>query len=276
LHVIPPNAYAEIESGADPFVAKEKIFRSAEAALTQAVLGLRRKTIPCAYEIRRCFPVDQIAEFIHEHNIERLILGTSSRGKAGKFLLGSVAEELIPRLDIPFCIIGPNRKPFLQNGPHRLIFATSLHRHPDIGFQFADDLAMRFHTELTILHVVEQSVPDLAAELRARARIDEMLERVRLIPRKPRIRIRFGDPATEILAECSRLRPQGLILAAVPAPGLIAIFRAGVAYEVIAKAPCPTFTLRDISEAKGDRNGSAFSAATVAFPSGLHCSGYLN
>ncbi len=55
---------------------------------------LKAQNLACAYEVRRWYPVDRVIDFIRERDIKRLILGTSSRGKLGKLLLGSVAEAI--------------------------------------------------------------------------------------------------------------------------------------------------------------------------------------
>jgi nucleotide-binding universal stress UspA family protein len=70
-----------------------------------------------------------------------------------------------------------------------------------------------------------------------------------------RIRIRYGEPAEEIVSECSAQGPELLILGALPASTMAANFRAGVVYRVIAQAPCPTFTLRTGAKAKQRQNG---------------------
>lgn len=95
LHVIPPDAYVSTESGAFPITKKEKAFREAEAVLDKVTSELKAQNLACAYEIRRWQPAERVVEFIRERGIKRLIIGTSSRGKLGKLLLGSVAEELI-------------------------------------------------------------------------------------------------------------------------------------------------------------------------------------
>jgi nucleotide-binding universal stress UspA family protein len=269
LHVVPPEACARLDSGAYyPNDSMETIFSAAEAALAEAALELGNKSIVCAYAVRRWVVVDRITEFIREHRIDRLILGTSSKGKARKLLLGSVAEELIRSVDIPVCAIGPHLKPFAGNGPHKLIFATSLRHHPDLSFRFADDLAARLNAELTILHVVEQTLPDLLdLELKARARIEEMIERAPWIPIQPHIRIRFGDPAEEILSECAGLEPEFVVLSALPAIAPSMGFRTGVVYKVIAGAPCPTFTLRDVADSKDKNNEGKLSTGQTKFSS---------
>ncbi len=66
VHVIPPDAYASVESGAYPFVEKEKEYRIAEDALAKAALELREKNLACTYEVRRWYPVDEIKACISQ------------------------------------------------------------------------------------------------------------------------------------------------------------------------------------------------------------------
>jgi nucleotide-binding universal stress UspA family protein len=258
LHVVPPGVFYSAETGAFPLLQR-KAFRDAEAALARVSFELKTKDVACAYEVRRWYPVDRIREFIREHQVRRLIIGTSSRGKLGKLLVGSVAEELIRSLDIPVCTIGPHFKPRSQNKRRRVVFATSL-RH-DIGrsFQFAADLVAVVPGELTILHVMEQAYRDDGVDLRVMSKIDEMLKSAQQMEFVPQIRIRYGEPAEEIVAECSVLKPELLVLGAVPASAIAANFRTGVAYRVIAGAPCPTFTLHD--GAKNKHQGRKVAAA---------------
>jgi nucleotide-binding universal stress UspA family protein len=261
LHVIPPDAYVSIESGAFPFAQKEKAFRDAEAVLAKVAKELKARNLACAYEVRRWYPVDRVTEFIHERGIKRLILGTSSRGKVGKLLLGSVAEELIRSLDIPVCTVGPHFKPVPRSNPRRVIFATSLRCDTEKTFQFAVELAAGLAAELTALYVLEQDRLHDGIYAEAMSTIDEMLKGAKQKNLVSRIRIRCGEPAEEIVSECSALGAELLMLGALPASPMTATFRTGVAYRVIAKAPCPTFTLRVGAKAKQCQNGCESSAA---------------
>jgi nucleotide-binding universal stress UspA family protein len=260
LYVIPPDAYVSMESGAFPFTKKEKAFRDAEAVLVKVADRLKAQKLACAYEVRRWYPVDRITEFIGERGIKRLILGTSSRGKLGKLLLGSVAETLIRSLDIPVCTVGPHFKPTPQSDPRRVIFATSLRHDPDKSFDFAVELAAGMAAELTVLYVLEQDHMDDGIYAEAMSTMDEMLKGAKQKNLVSRIRIRYGEPAEEIVSECSALRPELLILGALPASPMTANFRTGVAYRVIAQASCPTFTLRTGAIAKQHQSGRASSA----------------
>jgi nucleotide-binding universal stress UspA family protein len=254
LHVIPPEAYVSIEAGAYPFVGKEKEYRAAEAVLAKVALDLREKNIACAYEVRRWYPVDEIKGCIREHGIDRLIVGTSSRGKLGKLLVGSVAEELIRSLDIPVCTVGPNFQPIASNRPRRILLALSLRHHPEHALRFAVELAAGSPAELIVLHISEQDLGDEGLAAGAVCKIQELLRGMEPTQIKAHIRIRCGEPGEEIIAECAAQSPEFLVLGAISAFPLSAKFRTGVAYRVIAEAPCPTFTLR--SGAKTKRGGS--------------------
>ena len=231
LHVIPPDAYVSTESGAFPFTKKEKAFRDAEAVLAKVANELKARNLACAYEVRRWYPVDRITEFIRERGIKRLILGTSSRGKLGKLLLGSVAEELIRSLDIPVCTVGPHFKPMPQSNPRRVIFSTSLRHDTERTFQFAVELAAGLAAELTVLYVLEQDRQHDGIYAEAMFTIDEMLKGAKQKNLVSCIRIRFGEPAEEIVSECSALEPELLILGALPASPMTAISAPGLPTE---------------------------------------------
>jgi nucleotide-binding universal stress UspA family protein len=257
FHVTPPEAYVSIESGNFPGAQEEKAFLNAEAILNRVAFQLREKNIVCTYEVRRWHAVDQTEAFIREHRVERLILGTSARGKLGKLLVGSVAEELIRNANIPVCTVGPHFRPSAGDALRRIIFALSLRHHPEQSFQFAADLAEGVQAELTVLHVTEQDRFDEATHAGARCKINEIVSPAK---RPPHIRIRSGEPAEEILAECTALRPALLVLGSVPASTMSTRFRNGVVYRVIAQAPCPTFTLRSGVTAKAGANYREFSS----------------
>jgi nucleotide-binding universal stress UspA family protein len=263
LHVIPPKSYASIEAGAYPFVEKEKEYRAAEAALAKVALKLREKNLACTYEVRRWYPVDEIKGCIRDHGIDRLVVGTSSRGKLGKLLIGSVAEELIRSLEIPVCTVGPHFAPCPHDNPRRIVFALSLRHHPEHSLRFAIDLATASRAELIVLHVTEQDRLDEGIDAGARSKLDELLRSVGQMDLVPQLRIRSGEPAEEIVAECRALRPELLVLSAFPASPVSARFRPGVAYSVIAQAPCPTFTLRSGSKTKRNGNYREFSGVQI-------------
>lgn len=261
IHVVPPDVYPSAQAGTYS-LRQERALHEARAALARVSFEMSTENVPCSYDVHCGSPVDRIIEFVHEHEISRLILGTSSRGKASKFLTGSIAEALIHNLDIPVCTVGPHCGPVLHRNAGRVLFATSLQHEFARGFQFASGLATVLPAELTVLHVLGQGHPDDGTDLRFMSTIDGLLKNA---PQKgliPHIRLRYGDPAEEIVSECSALRPDLLVLGAAPASSMSANFWPGVASTVIAHAPCPTFTIRNTDQTQ--------SRATSAEISGTH------
>jgi len=245
VHVIPPQVYVSPASGAYPFVPKEKALLDVERILAKKAEELQKEGFACKYEIRRWFEAEQIAAFVREKKIDRLIIGSSGKSKLGKFLLGSVAEELIRTIDIPVCTIGPHVEPPKAPKAHEFLYAASLRHHAESSFEFAVEIAAVAKATLTVLHVVEDTSAHSQQEFDARIKIDYLLRRPALTVYGVNTVLRFGDPAKEILREASQRRPEMLILGAVPATAFTATIRTGVAYEVIKKALCPVLTLRE-------------------------------
>ena len=93
LHVIPPESPLASTAGAYP-VLQKTAFRHAEAVLARVAFDLKTLDIHCALEVRRWYAVDRVIEFVRERHIDRVILGTSSKGKLGKLLVGSVRRAV--------------------------------------------------------------------------------------------------------------------------------------------------------------------------------------
>ena len=256
VHVIPPQKYVPRSSGAYPFVPKEKIYRDVEAVLEKEATNLAKEGFRCAYEIRRFYEAEEIAAFIREKKIDRLIVATSGKGKLGKFFLGSVAEALIRTVEIPVCTIGPHVDFSAKANSHNILYATSLRRETEMGLRFAAALAAASKSQLTVLHVVEAGYSHPAEVADVKFRMDSLMGEIFGSGAAPDVLIAIGDPAKIILREAGRLKPALLVLGAVPSGNLTAMVRTGVAYDVITNAYCPVLTLRDRSSMQSEKRES--------------------
>ena len=254
LHVVTLSDQIDTSS-----LLQKRAFHEAGGVLARVSFEMTTEDVPCACDVRCGSPVDQIIEFIREREISRLILGTSSRGKVSKLLAGSVAEALIRNLDIPVCTVGPRCGPVPRSNPRRVLFATSLQHEFAKGFQFASDLASVLPAELTILHVMKPVGLDDGSDLRFMSKIDELLKKAPQKGLVPHIRLRYGDPAEEIVSECSALRPELLVLGAGLASPMSTNLRPGVALRVISQSPCPIFTVRNREKTKPRANSHEIS-----------------
>ncbi len=73
--------------------------------------------VDCATAVRHGFAPDVIAEIVRNAEASRLIVGTHGRRGLKKFVLGSVARQLLDLVDIPVCTIGPRAHHLPAGGP---------------------------------------------------------------------------------------------------------------------------------------------------------------
>jgi len=247
VHVVEESVYGTVMSGVNPSVPEEVAFRNAQSVLADAVAGLRRANFMCMYEVFRLPIADQIAAFIKEKKIDRLIQGTSGKGRLGKLLLGSVAEMMIRTLDIPVCTIGPKVKWDSSPVLRTVLFATSLRHLSELCPQLtlAHALAHDAEAHVCILHVLESDADRTTEVSSAVEAMDTLVGYERQGCAESHLLVRLGDPTEEILREVAELKPIALVLGVEPASDLASVIRPGTAYEMIARASCPVFTLKD-------------------------------
>jgi nucleotide-binding universal stress UspA family protein len=260
VHVIPASVYGSPDSGAYPCVPAERVFRDATATLAQVCAQVEQEGVSCSFEVRRWFAAEQITAFVREKNIDRLILGTSGKGKVGKFLLGSVAEELIRTIDIPVCTIGPQVQAGLSSRSNCILLALSLQHSPEVTLQFAMDVATAAKSHLVVLHVLPKDIDMDGGPPEALSRIHSLLSEPPLGASDPELTFRVGEPAEQILQEASAREADMLVIGAVPAATLASLLRTGVAYAVIVHAHCPVLTLRNTRGASPAKSRDIYSA----------------
>src|ERR1700678_3857855 len=56
---------------------------------------VRKAGLRCEIVVRPGLPADRILNFLHEREIDRVVMGTHSPGPIGKLLVGSVAEAVL-------------------------------------------------------------------------------------------------------------------------------------------------------------------------------------
>ena len=171
-------------------------------------------------------------------------------------MVGSIAEELIRRVNIPVCTVGPHFRPLPQETPPGLSSRFRCAVAPEQSFQFAANLAEGLQAELTVLHVTEQERFDDDANAGARCKINEMVSTEAAASHSHTERRTGGrDPCrvrgSQALVAGARVDPR--------ASTVSARFRNGVVYRVMARLHCPAFTLRSGTKAKAGANYHEFS-----------------
>jgi nucleotide-binding universal stress UspA family protein len=210
-------------------------------------VGLR-----CEVIVRPGLPADQILAYTREREIDRIVMGTHSRGPIGKLLVGSVAEAVLRTAAAPVYIVGPD----VVDGSYRnfatktILCAMSLLDTSHVVAAFAAELAAQHSARLILQHVIK---PQETHEVLAGRTIPDMEnDLLRLVPEEFRDRIAVqaivvpGDPTEELLYQARAQQADLIVLGAQGASAFAAITRHGVVYKVLAHAHTPVLTLSPV------------------------------
>jgi nucleotide-binding universal stress UspA family protein len=187
-----------------------------------------------------------------EKKADLIVLGTSGREGIGKFILGSVAEDILRRAMCPVLTVGPHapNNPPREAKFKRIVYATDFGYGSAFAAAYAVALAQEHQAHLTLLHVIDHpKAGELVGpeELEAAA-----IERLRsLVPGEaelwcePRTMVRHGAVSEKILEVAEQDQADLIVLGVRNAKGLVRAthLSSAVAHRVIAHAPCPVLTV---------------------------------
>lgn len=193
-----------------------------------------------------------IEKVIEEKNIDLLVLGTRGRRGIGKFLLGSVAEEILRRAKCPVLTVGPQStlEAAREGKFRRIVYATDFERGATAAAAYAIGLAEEHQAHLTLLHVIEHHK---AGELVTPHELEgAALQHLRrLVPPEaelwcePRFVVREGAPAEKILEMAEKEEADLIVIGVRESKGIVraAHLPTAVAHQVITHAVCPVMTI---------------------------------
>ena len=263
VHAVLPHESMPVESGAVPYYDPLRMDRDARLLLENVAREVRQQGIECATAVRHGFAPDVIAEVVANAGAGRLIVGTHGRRGLKKFVLGSVARQLLDLVDIPVCTIGPRAHHLPATPPAVILHPVSLAGLHESSAQLSLQLGRQFSARVVLLHVIPPSTP--TARDPGKAVSDATAELNRLIPAEARpftqvmVRIALGNVVSEVLNVAHEVEP-GLVVLGVHAPAHSWLpGTEPAAYKILVSAPCPVISLRvaPAPEEKKDRQSDA-------------------
>jgi nucleotide-binding universal stress UspA family protein len=196
-----------------------------------------------------------IERAIKDYGIDLIVLGTHGRTGAQKLLLGSVAEEVFRRSQVPVLTIGPAE----HGGAHkaakfrRILFATDFSEESLAAAPYAISMAQENDARLILLHVMKEPetlATDRASEDAVSSALFQLHE---IVPAtaEPWCRleavVRFGNPAEQILKVAQRHDADLIVLGIRDAgrfTGAATHLERTTAHKVVVHATCPVLTVR--------------------------------
>lgn len=248
VHAVLPSESMPVESGAVPYYDPLRMDRDARLLLENVAREVRQQGIECATAVRHGFAPDIIAEIVRNANASRLIVGTHGRRGLKKFVLGSVARQLLDLVDVPVCTIGPRAHQLPATPPGTILHPVSLAGLHETSADLSLKLARQFGARVVLLHVVSPSAATAHDAGKAVSVATEELNR--LIPAEaraftqPMVRIALNNVVSEVLSVAQDIQA-GLIVLGVHAPAHSWLpGTEPAAYKILVSAACPVVSLR--------------------------------
>ncbi len=208
--------------------------------------------IHCKIVVRHGMAAEQILQFLRERRIDHVVLGTRSPGPVGKLLVGSVAEAVLRKANVPVFIVGPNVVEGTYHNPvsRKILCDVSGQEAGRVVASFGAELASKKKASLILQHVIP---PQERAEVLAGRTIDQIeAELPSLVPVKLKqkvnlqARVALGDPTEELLYQGRAQQATLMVLGAHGASHFAAVSCSGIVYKVLAYAHCPVVTLSPV------------------------------
>lgn len=248
VHAVLPHESMPAEAGAAPYYDPLRMDRDARLMLESLARDIREQGIECATSVRHGYVPEVIAEVVDNARAGRLILGTHGRRGLKKFVLGSVARQLLEAVEIPVCTVGPRAHQGTKGLPHTILHPASLGGQHAASASLSLSLGQQFGAQVVLLHVIQPGPAHARAPEKAIVVATEALNR--LVPEEAKatttVRAQFagGTVVAEILSVAQEIQA-GLIVLGVHAqayswlPG-----SEPAAYRILVSAPCPVLSLR--------------------------------
>jgi nucleotide-binding universal stress UspA family protein len=226
--------------------------RHSELELRDFELHTRLKEVAHTLLLEDGTIAEVVPRLVEEHEIDLIAMGSHQHRRAAKFFFGSTAEEIFRAATVPVLTIGPRLTTIAEPRPfHKVLFATHFDAGSLHAAAYAFSFAMDAGGSVTLMHVLADS---RKLTERPQEKLAEIRRQLRaLVPDNaelfcsPAIVIEYGSPAERILETAER-EHSDLIVMGVHRPkrlGAASHALHDVAFDVIAKAPCPVLTLNN-------------------------------
>lgn len=190
---------------------------------------------------------------IRTNDIDLVVTGTRGRTGVSKMLLGSVAEDILRRVDCPVLIVGPhaNSSRTIPGEFTEILCAAELTSVPDQIIEYGVSLAQQFRARIVLAHIVPSLPFDVNEQYDvwtySRNLLKSQVPSGVEVVSKPEYFVEAGYPAERILGIADETDPDLIIVGAHPQkgfPGAATHFPFAIAHKVIAGAKCPVLSIR--------------------------------
>lgn len=263
MHVLAASAAMGMDAAGMPYNDTTGVVESIEKEMLAWSERAQLKGVLCEAVVREGNPTQQVIAAIRQFEADRVILGTRSRSKIGKLLIGSVAEQVLRSVNIPVMTVGPEAHLADALGERNrvVLHATTLRETSRPSAALACSIAVSLSARLVLLHVLppadEMKRDGLMTGLDSLA-----MHELRKLANETGAGccsavepvVIHGNPSIEILSESVERRANLIVLGATHRSAFENMTRDRIIYRVLAHARCPVLTLREPLEEPAETN----------------------
>ncbi|MFP5226113.1 MAG: universal stress protein [Acidobacteriota bacterium] len=249
VHVIPPGQAVPLDASAIPYLDVAEMKKEAETTLQRVAAQAQASGISCDVVVTEGNPRERIADLAHEMNAGRIIAGTHGRRHLRKFLLGSVAHEILRSSDVPVCTIGPHAHEASSFGaPRRILHPVSLCAGYEGSARIAIEMAQFYRADITLLHVLSRSVqtqPDVDRVVAwTKSEMQRAIPEEAALWTHATVQVEIGDIVEEVLNVAKESAADLIVLGVNADVSFWPIRGDDTVYKIIAQAKVPVLSMR--------------------------------
>ncbi len=257
LHVVASGAALASDAIGMPYYDPAGALEFATRALEPWCQLAHRQSISCDALVREGHAAQQIAAALRQFHVDRVLLGTRSRSKLNKLLLGSVAEQVLRSVNLPVVTVGPEAHLPVEKHERVVLHATTLRETSRPSAALACQMAANQGAKLVLLHVLPP-VDEMERKGLPTGLDSVALRELQILAQETgnvksgadsctviEPHVVHGNPSIEILAEASETHADLIVLGATERSVFENLTRDRTIYRVLAHARCPVLTLRE-------------------------------
>ena len=253
LHVLSAAAAITADAAGMPYYDTAGALEIAEQMMRPWCDLASRRGIRCDALAREGHPIEQIAAAVRQFHADRVVVGTRSRSKVGKLLIGSVAEQVLRSVYLPVITVGPEAHLAVAQDVERVVLhATTLRETSRPSAALACQIAATQNATLVLLHVLPP-IPEMQRKGLPTGMDSAAIQELRQLAAETgagccsRVEpvVAHGNPAIEILALGQERKANLIVLGATQRSAFQNLTRDRTVYRVLAHARCPVLTLRE-------------------------------
>ncbi len=251
LHVVEMHLAYESAFPADSLALKREMAEQAHRLLSALVSPEDQDDLSVQTIVKIGSIEHEIFETIREQRPDVVVMGTHGRGLFGRFLIGSVAQDMLRRSPVPVLTVCRALQPLVFG---RVLFATDFSDSSKLAFATALDIAEKLQAQLVLFHAIDPATVKCGESEMAVPVADEVLkaaqgqlksmeaEAARHHVRVERI-ICEGNAAEQILNAAAQGAVDLIMLAVAPKGLLERAIIGSTAERVIREARLPVLSL---------------------------------